>query len=1192
MGLTGWYPFIRKKYEPVVLHPTTLNTIPNRRLLDVLGTCYRVIRDSYSYNPEDVAHGRLEKEISRFGSPQQLRIFIDGDQSLEKRATALERERIRTKALDRTTKSLETLETRVATGSRLRKRHFSDVRSGLASSFYWSKEHRMGFAQYMRDKGWIVIEAETEADVAIAVEAQDDDIVISADSDMLAYETIKTLWRPVSGGQALVYSIPVLLQSLGITRTQLTALAVVSKTTTTEILPHWDQRPTMALLKTFLEQVIVGNDPRDTVSAYLLEDKVKSKNKDMEKFHNALSVFVDRQQTKVGDSGSQSDIQVWYERLSARFEDVCAKHKESKKFQVQTTQSSPSRDTIDRLRVSRSFNRFRTVESPSGVSKELKPLQQQEEPSRIVSESTSAILDVEDAGHAALTRTRIPRHRPRYSFKKRTGLGHHEPPSAAKQLKWKPPKIIPKVANNPSTTSVAKKDTDKKAKAIPKERSTNSSRTVKQKYLKSLSWHHPTSSLEVGLLEPNTKRVFTDRPDLQQAVVDCIRDASTKAVDVKRQAQRLIGGFIETLKTRIENEVAEARDDVSEGETLSETKRLEIRRKAVTDDERVILEYLGGKVKPKEDGDGENSTDGSQQHSDDTDLDEKGDKQVHFLQSFLTYLYSNNLPNKNSEIGKAVDGFVAMLVKFGLFAVTRSRGEINQRTPFTPTHLVRSVVGNLAWELKNMYQGGSHLLHDKVSALKDKGRLGQDIVFCIQEDVSAVENYLALNEHIPNPWRIVPITSSKPAFVSFSELELGHFFWKSDPLRNRLIELASSDTGFLIKNFVCDIDPTGLSNRQRRKSGHRGAIHLRSMDQIGAHLRLIEATKPKDYNEKGYIPRGSIRCDGSRIQVLAFKVRERQDARFKRLPEEDLPPRLTSTVAGGDYFLQEIRNVIRTEEDIARLWPGKNVDNMKILTLDAGQACPIGAYAYLPNGLIETDKGKEKANQGAAMEGVITTNLEPSVDATSGPSSMPDVASSSSRAITADSTSVSAPSPAFDVAYTSAQEQATDPDPGGAPSSSSSSPVHFNLAIKQKAVYQPVFRFRRWLEHEKSLVPEGQDESIHSLESHLPPLRGHSASVIEYARELEEVEERLKTFYTGDHHRFNRSKWDMSRARHEEYQLMAERLLNIVGGSLGRRIEDNKEQDPILIGVGLGQFESNIKLSSLDSTFLAYFIRT
>ncbi|KAG0286046.1 hypothetical protein BGZ97_007569, partial [Linnemannia gamsii] len=133
----------------------------------------------------------------------------------------------------------------------------------------------------------------------------------------------------------------------------------------------------------------------------------------------------------------------------------------------------------------------------------------------------------------------------------------------------------------------------------------------------------------------------------------------------------------------------------------------------------------------------------------------------------------------------------------------------------------------------------------------------------------------------------------------------------------------------------------------------------------------------------------------------------------------------------------------------------------------------------------------------------------------------------------------------------------------------SSSTAYFNLAVKQKAVYQPVFRFRRWLEQERSLVPEKQEESIHHLESHLPPLRGQSASVIEYARELEEMEERLKSFYSGDDNRFKRHKWDMNRAKQVEYQLMAERLLNIVGGSLGRRIEDNKNQDPILIGVGL-----------------------
>ncbi|KAI1309985.1 hypothetical protein EDD11_003934 [Mortierella claussenii] len=66
----------------------------------------------------------------------------------------------------------------------------------------------------------------------------------------------------------------------------------------------------------------------------------------------------------------------------------------------------------------------------------------------------------------------------------------------------------------------------------------------------------------------------------------------------------------------------------------------------------------------------------------------------------------------------------------------------------------------------------------------------------------------------------------------------------------------------------------------------------------------------------------------------------------------------------------------------------------------------------------------------------------------------------------------------------------------------------------------------------------------------------------------------------------------MERAKHAECQVFAEKLLNVVGGGLGRRIEDNKDKNPILIGVGRGQFCSNSKLSSLHSTFLSYFIGT
>jgi hypothetical protein len=80
-------------------------------------------------------------------------------------------------------------------------------------------------------------------------------------------------------------------------------------------------------------------DPKVIVTAYLSNNRVVSKNKDAEQFTNALSVFVDRQQSKVVDDGTPSSSQVRYESLRARFKDVCAKHKESKKSQAQKTHS-------------------------------------------------------------------------------------------------------------------------------------------------------------------------------------------------------------------------------------------------------------------------------------------------------------------------------------------------------------------------------------------------------------------------------------------------------------------------------------------------------------------------------------------------------------------------------------------------------------------------------------------------------------------------------------------------------------------------------------------------------------------------------------------------------------------------------------------------------------------------------------
>ncbi|KAF9992115.1 hypothetical protein BGZ79_003492, partial [Entomortierella chlamydospora] len=266
----------------------------------------------------------------------------------------------------------------------------------------------------------------------------------------------------------------------------------------------------------------------------------------------------------------------------------------------------------------------------------------------------------------------------------------------------------------------------------------------------------------------------------------------------------------------------------------------------------------------------------------------------------------------------------------------------------------------------------------------------------IRGDLSSIENYITLNTLAPNPRKIVPMTSSKQPYVGFTERELAGFFYKSGgTFKEKLVELAAKDGVYPIK---------GLKGRRKRKTGRRGKIKLWSLDTIKTHLLKLEELgfQPKNYTEDGYISRGTVLTDGFGLYLLAFKLKELQCVRYRRLPEDRLPPRITSSVGGTNYFLQEIRHIIRTKEDIEQLWPGVQPSDIKILTIDASQAFVVGAYAHLPE------------------------------------------------------------------------------DPGG----------HYNLVVNQKAVMQPIFHYRRWLEEQKQSKEGVQSKSIADMESSLPPLRG------------------------------------------------------------------------------------------------------
>ncbi|KAG0020662.1 hypothetical protein BGZ80_003814, partial [Entomortierella chlamydospora] len=67
----------------------------------------------------------------------------------------------------------------------------------------------------------------------------------------------------------------------------------------------------------------------------------------------------------------------------------------------------------------------------------------------------------------------------------------------------------------------------------------------------------------------------------------------------------------------------------------------------------------------------------------------------------------------------------------------------------------------------------------------------------------------------------------------------------------------------------------------------------------------------------------------------------------RRLAPDEIPPRITSITDSVDYFLAEIRNIVKTKQDIADLWSCQP-QQIKILRLDLGQACVHGASTLLP----------------------------------------------------------------------------------------------------------------------------------------------------------------------------------------------------------------------------------------------------
>ena len=118
-------------------------------------------------------------------------------------------------------------------------------------------------------------------------------------------------------------------------------------------------------------------------------------------------------------------------------------------------------------------------------------------------------------------------------------------------------------------------------------------------------------------------------------------------------------------------------------------------------------------------------------------------------------------------------------------------------------------------------------------------------------------------------------------------------------------------------------------------------------------------------------------------------------------------------------------------------------------------------------------------------------------------------------------------------------------------------------------------------------MAKAEPKLIIEIESALPPLRGNRASFTDHMKHRNANKDALDMFYNDKTFKFKWHKWLAQRARAEEYHRLADGLLRMVGGSIGMR---KKDEDKVIIGIGLGRFASTSRLSSLHGTFEAFFV--
>ncbi|KAG0281211.1 hypothetical protein BGZ97_009305, partial [Linnemannia gamsii] len=479
---------------------------------------------------------------------------------------------------------------------------------------------------------------------------------------------------------------------------------------------------------------------------------------------------------------------------------------------------------------------------------------------------------------------------------------------------------------------------------------------------------------------------------------------------------------------------------------------------------------------------------------------------IAFYQILLGHIYSGKIKLK-TVAERQVSQLLERATSLGITLPPITPRNVSYST----VPLLESTTRRLYRSIKMMYRNGSVTLEKKINSQAD---IQPDTALPkIDPELPAIENYLNLNKASGGSRRIAPLSSLAACYVDFTERHLLPLFWHwptlKEKIRRMIVEdhyfqdstivpsqvdalewLAKTTPGRLVTTFISDVGlPPDKSNKGYRKT--TTIMDIDSTDGkegLREHLRSLRAEMfdPKEWHGKGYVLKGSIRTNGRLLQLLAFKLKELQSVRYRRVPEDKLPNTLVTTIGGTNSYLTEARNVFSTAADVANLLAA-DPNQITVLSLDLGTSYLAGATVSLPAGVTPATLKRPLEKEGDRKKKKRTRRAKRKPG---------DRRRQRERQKARRLTNLS---------------QTTR---------------YFDLVVKRKAVSRPTDSFSNWLEDQKdSTIGVSTGKSIQNIETALPLLKGDGASFREHVAARHACEDDLDNFYNKSN--FWKHQWDV-----------------------------------------------------------------